>query len=71
MSDILDQYKFAIEERLCLKNYKVTQKKRQNVFLVKITPDVNNKRRLFRKNLEINIVFSDHNGVFTTEILRR
>jgi len=71
MSEILDEYKVAIKERLGLRNFSVTQKKRANVYLVEITPEKNCSGRLFRNMLEINIVFSDHNGVYTTEILRR
>ena len=71
MSEILDQYKIGISEKLGLKDFSIEKKKRSNVFLVEITPDPQNTKRLFRKLLDINIVFSDHNGVYTTEILRR
>lgn len=40
------------------------------VQMEKISED-QQKQRFFKRCIQANIVFSDHNGVFTTEILRR
>ena len=76
MQAILDEFKVATTkmfEQLGVETptFQLTQKL-DNMFLIQIDAvPVGASKRLFKRLIQVNVVFSDHNGVYTTEILRR